>query len=121
MIGENIRVRKYHNDRREKNAPTAGRRDVSASLSGHNGGSSDGLYGCPPACSGWIDAIRSGKPASSNFNVSGPLTEVVLLANLAIRTGKNVKLMWDGPNTKVTNVAEANQYVRREYRKGWSL
>ncbi len=70
---------------------------------------------------GWLDAIRSGKPASSNFNVSGPLTEVVLLANLAIRAGRNVKLMWDGPNMKVTNVAEVNQYVRREYREGWSL
>jgi len=70
---------------------------------------------------GWLDAIGSGKPASSNFNVSGPLTEVVLLTNLAIRAGKNVKLTWDNPNIKVTNVGEANQYVRREYRKGWSL
>ncbi len=70
---------------------------------------------------GWLDAIRSGKPASSNFNVSGPLTEVVLLANLAIRTGKIVKLTWDGPNMKVTNYPEANQYVHREYRKPWSL
>lgn len=70
---------------------------------------------------GWLDAIRNGKPASSNFDVSGPLTEVVLLANLAIRAGRNVKLMWDGPNMKVTNVADANQYIRREYREGWSL
>ncbi len=70
---------------------------------------------------GWLDAIRSGKPASSNFNVSGHLTEIVLLVNLAIRAGRNVKLMWDGPNMKVTNVAEVNQYIRREYREGWSL
>ena len=45
--------------------------------------------------------------------------KLILLGNLAIRAGR--KLEWDGPNMKVTNVPEANQYVRREYRKGWSL
>ncbi len=47
------------------------------------------------------------------------LTETVLLGNLAIRSGK--PLEWDGANMKVTNVPEANDYVRREYRKGWTL
>ena len=69
----------------------------------------------------FVDAVMGGEPATSNFDVSGPFTEVVLLSNLAIRAGRNVRLEWDGPNMKVTNVAEANQYVRREYRKGWSL
>ena len=70
---------------------------------------------------GWIEACKGGKPASSNFDVSGPLTEIVLLGNIAIRAVKNVRLMWDGPNMQVTNVPEANEYIRREYRKGWTL
>jgi hypothetical protein len=35
--------------------------------------------------------------------------------------GRNIKLMWDGPNMKVTNFDEANQFVKRTYREGWSL
>ena len=44
---------------------------------------------------------------------------VVLLGNIAIRAGK--KLIWDGPNMKVTNVPEANEYLHRQYRRGWTL
>jgi predicted dehydrogenase len=69
----------------------------------------------------FIDAIRNDEPATSNFDVSGPLTEIVLLTNLATRAGRNVRLQWDGPNMQVTNVPEANLYVMREYREGWSL
>ncbi len=67
----------------------------------------------------WIDACKGGAPACSNFNYSGPLTEVVLLGNLAIRT--DGKLLWDGPNMRVTNIEAANEFVRREYRRGWKL
>ncbi len=68
----------------------------------------------------WIDAIRGGKPASSNFtDYSGPLTEVVLLGNLAIRTGG--KIEWDAKNLKAKGCPEADQYIRREYRKGWEF
>lgn len=67
----------------------------------------------------WIQACKGGQPACSNFDVSGPLTEIVLLANLAIRSQK--RLEWDGENMKVTNIPEANRYVHREYREGWSL
>jgi len=67
----------------------------------------------------WLRACKDGKPASSNFDVAGYLTEIVLLGNLAIRTGE--QLDWDGPNMTVTNVPEANQYVKRQYRSGWSL
>lgn len=67
----------------------------------------------------WIQACKGGEPASSNFDVSGNLTEIVLLGNLALRTGQ--RLDWDGKNMKVTNFPEANQYVQREYRKGWQL
>ena len=56
----------------------------------------------------------------SNFDYAGMLTEAVLLGNVAIRSGGQ-KLEWDGPNLRVTNVPEANRFLRREYRKGWSL
>ena len=69
----------------------------------------------------FLDGIRNDELPTSNYDVSGPLTEIVLLTNLAIRAGRNVRLTWDGPNMKVTNVEEANQYVKREYRSGWSL
>ena len=67
----------------------------------------------------WIRACKGGKPASSNFNYSGPLTEVVLLGNLALRTGR--RLEWNGEKMKVTNVPDANKYVRDDYRKDWSM
>jgi len=68
----------------------------------------------------WIDACRGGIAAGSDFvNHSGLLTETPLLGNIAIRTGK--KLMWDGPNMKITNSETANQYLHRAYRKGWTL
>ena len=67
----------------------------------------------------WLAACQGGPPALSNFSRSGPFTEVVLLGNLAIRTGK--PLDWDGEKMKATNCPEASQYVHRSYRKGWEL
>jgi len=67
----------------------------------------------------WIRACRGGPKPLANFDYSGPLTETVLLGNVAARAGQ--KLLWDGPSLKVTNVPEANQYLSREYRKGWML
>jgi len=74
----------------------------------------------------WMNACKGGDPAGSNFDVSGPLTEVVLLGNVALRMGKQLyekglKLHYDGPNMKVTNLPEANKYIRVEYREGWTL
>jgi predicted dehydrogenase len=67
----------------------------------------------------WIEACKGGKPAGCNFDIGGPLTEIVLLGNIAIRTGQ--KLDWDNENMKVTNVPEANNYLHYEYRDGWTL
>ncbi len=67
----------------------------------------------------WINACKGGEPAGSNFDFAGPLTEVVLLGNIAIRTGK--KLLWDGATRTVTNVPEANAFINPPYRDGWSL
>jgi hypothetical protein len=74
----------------------------------------------------WIDACRGGKPARANFDWAGPLTEVVLLGNVALKMErqlyeKGIKLRYDGPNMQVTNLPEANRYIRDEYRDGWSL
>ena len=68
----------------------------------------------------WIRACKDGKPASSNFDYSGPLTETVVMGNLAmLNPGK--KLNWDGEKMKVTNDDQANTYVNVPYREGWSL
>jgi predicted dehydrogenase len=64
-------------------------------------------------------ACRGGPPAMSNFDYAGRLTETILLGNLALRAG--TKIEWDAKNLRVTNVSEANQYVHREYREGWTL
>jgi hypothetical protein len=47
------------------------------------------------------------------------LTEICLLGNIAKRVGDPIQ--WDGRNLKITNNADANRYVRTEYRQGWSL
>ncbi len=89
----------------------------------------------------WIEACLAGygsdkaKNLSSNFDIAGPLTESVLMGNLAIRStniqkktgenteypGRNIKLLWNGPDMRITNFEEANQFVKRTYRSGWSL
>ncbi|MBT3748271.1 MAG: Gfo/Idh/MocA family oxidoreductase [Bacteroidetes bacterium] len=68
----------------------------------------------------WVEACKGGEPASSNFDYSGPLTEMVLMGNLAIRV-PGERLLWDGENMTVTNNEDANKYIRREYRNGWEL
>lgn len=68
----------------------------------------------------WIKACKGGDPASSNFEYSGPLTETVLMGNLAIRF-PNKKLKWDGKNMRITNNDQANEFVHRKYRQGWTL
>jgi len=62
----------------------------------------------------WLDAIRGGAPAGANFNYAGPLTEMVLLGNLAVRTGK--KIEWDAKKMVCTNLPEANKFLRKDYR-----
>jgi predicted dehydrogenase len=67
----------------------------------------------------WLDACKGGPTACSNFDYAGPMTEVVLLGNVALRAGK--QLEWDGEKMKATNAPEADEYVRCNYRKGWAL
>jgi len=58
---------------------------------------------------------------SSEFEYASKLTETMLLGIVALKTGQGVQIKYDGEQGKVTNVPEANQYLRREYRKGWTL
>jgi hypothetical protein len=69
----------------------------------------------------WVTACKGGRTAFSNFDHAGPLTEMVLLGNLAIRAGIGKKVQWDGPGMQSTNLPELNRFARREYRQGWSL
>jgi len=65
------------------------------------------------------EACRGNGKTSTPFTYAGPLTESVLLGCLATRFPK--KLEWDADGLKVTNVKEANRFVRRTYRKGWEV
>ena len=87
----------------------------------------------------WVNACIAGygnAKTSSPFDYAGPFTESILIGNLALRSflmknpkGKGwddkwlgrKKLLWDSKNMKVTNFDEANQFVKRDYRDGWSL
>ncbi|PUZ26562.1 Tat (twin-arginine translocation) pathway signal sequence [Chitinophaga costaii] len=89
----------------------------------------------------WVNGAIAGygkKQLSSPFEIAGPLTETLLMANLAIRSfdirvskpenpaqfsypGRYIKLLWDQQAMKVTNFDAANQFVKRQYREGWSL
>ncbi len=67
----------------------------------------------------WIEACKTGGSTTCSFDYSGPLTETVLLGNVAYRTGE--KLQWDAENLKAVNCPEADQFIRREYRQGWAM
>lgn len=68
----------------------------------------------------WIEAIRTGRQAGSNFGYGGPLTQAALLGAIAIRfPGQTLK--WDNSKARFTNHDLANTYVNPAYRKGWSL
>lgn len=67
----------------------------------------------------WIDACKTGKPTTCNFDYSGALTEANHLGNVAYRTG--MKIEWDAVKLKAKNCPDAARYIRTEYRKGWKL
>jgi hypothetical protein len=88
----------------------------------------------------WVQACKAGynskehKKLTSSFDYAGPLTESVLMGNLAIRSyyirnkqGRRFeypgrkKLLWNGENMKITNFEPANQFIHRTYREGWTL
>jgi predicted dehydrogenase len=70
----------------------------------------------------WFEAIKNGTKSTTDFSYSGPLTETMLLANVAVRLkDKNMKLLWDAAKMEFTNLPEANELLHFSYRPGWSL
>jgi hypothetical protein len=67
----------------------------------------------------WIEAIKTGGQAGSHFAYAARLTEIPHVGNLAYRVGK--KIEWDSASLKAKNCPEADRFIRREYRKGWTL
>jgi predicted dehydrogenase len=67
----------------------------------------------------WSVAVKAGKQAPCHFGYAGPFTEAYQLGNIALRVGHRIE--WDPLAFRVTNCREANQYVTREYRRGWDL
>lgn len=67
----------------------------------------------------WLLACKGGEPAGSNFDVSGPQAETVLLGNIALLTRK--RLQWDAQALSITNLPEANELLRTKYREGWGV
>ncbi len=85
-------------------------------------GQSDGHYGQ------WIEGCLAGygkTKLSSSFEVAGPLTEALLMANLAVRghdlKGGHIKMLWDNDKMQITNFDAVNQFVKRQYREGWTI
>ena len=68
----------------------------------------------------WIEAIRTGRQAGSNFDYGGPLTQVALLGLIAIRF-PGQKLEWDDHAMRFANNKQANDYLHSSYRSGWHL
>jgi predicted dehydrogenase len=73
----------------------------------------------------WVRAIKGGQPAMSNFvDYAGPLTETILLGNLAVYAapnGKGEKVEWDPKNLKVKNISGLEQIIQPVYRSGYSI
>jgi hypothetical protein len=67
----------------------------------------------------WIKACKTGSPTTCNFSYAGPLTEAVLLGNVAYRVGQ--KLEWDAEKLQAPNCPEAERFLHNEYRAGYTL
>ena len=67
----------------------------------------------------WIRACQGGPSTSSRFEIAGPLTEMALLGNVAVLSGKPVQ--WDVEALEVRNQPEFNRLLHRPYRSGWQL
>ncbi|WKN29812.1 Gfo/Idh/MocA family oxidoreductase [Porifericola rhodea] len=68
----------------------------------------------------WVDAIKGGKPASSNFEYGARLTEITLLGVLSLRMGGE-KIYWDAENMKAKGLPEADKFIKEPVREGWEM
>jgi predicted dehydrogenase len=70
----------------------------------------------------WVQSIKKGVQATSNFDYASKLVETMMLGNIAVRMAdKNIPLEWDGKKGEITNLPEANEFLIRPYANGWSL
>ena len=79
----------------------------------------------------WVKAIQGGPPSPGNILTAGPVSETVCLAAVALRAARQksgvrvypsaVRVRYDSAAMKITNLAEANKYLTRDYRPGWEL
>lgn len=67
----------------------------------------------------WLEAIRNQSATTCNFNYSGRLTETVLLGVASHRSGETID--WNGKDLKTTGSENAQQFIHKEYRQGWTL
>lgn len=68
----------------------------------------------------WAKACKERGPTTCNFDYSGALAEAVLLGNVSYRAGGQ-KLLWDAESLKASNCSDADRFIKREYRTGWTL
>lgn len=115
-VAELDRVRRVEEERRRQQA--AG---VAAAPAAPPGRRADGPSPVISHEMNWVNAIKANRPAISPFDYAAPLTETMLLGIVALRSGQGRKLLYDGAHMRVTNVAEANHWLQREYRAGWTL
>lgn len=90
----------------------AGRSDTGADIKGEP-------VGAATAQEEWTSAIKEGNMSRGSFEQVQDLAEATCLGNIALRL--NQRLQWDADAMKITNSAEANKFLRREYREGWEL
>ena len=112
-----------------KNVPDGGHLIVGTKATLGTGNKSTGDFASVPKTlrrygdmyADWIAGIKNSDPErpSCPFSYAGPLTEAYLLGNIAMKVRQTIK--WDAKARKITNVPEANQYLSREYRKGWEV
>ncbi len=77
------------------------------------------VRGLSASCSGATPDCKGEGNALSHFGFAGPMTEAILLGNVALRTQEKVE--WNARQMRVTNSKSANDYVKKQYRKGWEL
>jgi hypothetical protein len=68
----------------------------------------------------WVSAFKGGPASYGDFTLGGPLNDTINLAAISLRMGGR-RLLFDSANAKITNVAEANKFLTREYRSGWEI
>jgi predicted dehydrogenase len=67
----------------------------------------------------WVRACKTGSPTGSNFAYAGPLTEANHLGNVAFRAGRRIE--WDPVHLRIPNAPDAERFLGKDYRAGWSL